>query len=112
VFDVEEAQLQTMKLVEPHIDKKLALERLRRIKVPLMFMNRDHDHMQGLFETAYVYAKEAGLKPEHVSYDHDVHGYVLRVKQDAKGVYQPDAIQLKAIPQAIDFFNRHMAPVR
>jgi len=108
VFDVEEAQLQTMKLVEPHINKQLALERMKRIKVPLMFMNRDHDHMQGLFETAYEYAKQAGLNPEHVSYDHDVHGYVLRVKQDAKGAYQPDAIQLKAIPQAIDFFNRHM----
>jgi dienelactone hydrolase len=112
VFDVEEAQLQTMKLVEPHINKKLALERLRRIKVPLLFMNRDHDHMQGLFETAYEYAKEAGLNPEHVSYDHDVHGYVLRTKQDAKGAYLPDPIQLKAIPQAIDFFNRHMGPAR
>lgn len=110
VFDVEEAQLQTMKIVEPHVNKKIALERLRRIKVPLLFMNRDHDHMQGLFETAYEYAKQAGLNPEHVSYDHDVHGYVLRVKQDAKGAYQPDAIQLKAIPQAIDFFNRHMRP--
>jgi dienelactone hydrolase len=108
VFDVEEAQLQTMDLVVPHVNKKLAMERLRRIKVPLMFMNRDHDHMQGLFETAYQWAKEAGLNPEHVSYDHDVHGYVLRVKRDASGAYQPDAIQLKAIDQAIDFFRRHM----
>jgi hypothetical protein len=94
--------------VVPHVNKKLAMERLRRIKVPLMFMNRDHDHMQGLFETAYQWAKEAGLNPEHVSYDHDVHGYVLRVKRDASGAYQPDAIQLKAIDQAIDFFRRHM----
>jgi dienelactone hydrolase len=108
VFDTEEAQLQTMDLVVPHVNKKLALERFRRIKVPLMFMNRDHDHMQGLFETAYQWAKEAGLNPEHVSYDHDVHGYVLRVKQGADGKYQPDAIQLKAIDQAIDFFNRKM----
>lgn len=108
VFDTEEAQLQTMDLVVAHVNKKLALERFRRIKVPLMFMNRDHDHMQGLFETAYQWAKEAGLNPEHVSYDHDVHGYVLRVKQGADGQYQPDAIQLKAIDQAIDFFNRRM----
>lgn len=110
VFDVEEAQLQTMDKVLPHVNKKLALERFGRIKVPLMFMNRDHDHMQGLFETAYQWAKEAGLNPEHVSYDHDVHGYVLRVKQDASGKYQPDAIQLKAIDQAIDFFRRRMPP--
>ena len=112
VFDTEEAQLQTMKLVEPHVDKKLALERFRRIKVPILFMNRDHDHMQGLFETAYEWAKEAGLDPEHASYDHDVHGYVLRVKQDAKGAYLPDAIQVKAIGQAVDFFKRKMPPVR
>jgi dienelactone hydrolase len=108
VFDVEEAQLQTMDKVLPHVDKKIALERLRRIKVPLMFMNRDHDHMQGLFETSYEWAREAGLNPEHVSYDHNVHGYVLRVKQDSSGKYQPDEIQLKAIGQAIDFFKRKM----
>jgi dienelactone hydrolase len=110
VFDTEEPQLQTMKLVEPHVNKKIALERLRRIKVPLLFMNRDHDHMQGLFETVYEWAKEAGLNPEHVSYDHNVHGYVLRVKQDESGAYHPDEIQLEAIQQAIDFFNRRMAP--
>jgi dienelactone hydrolase len=112
VFDTEEAQLQSMKLVEPHVNKKIALERMRRIKVPLFFMNRDHDHMQGLFETAYEWARQAGLDPEHVSYDHHVHGYVLRVEQDAKGAYLPDAIQLKAIGQAVDFFKRRMPPAR
>ena len=55
-----------------------------------------------------ISSKEAGLQPEHVSYDHEVHGYVLRVKQDASGKYLPDEIQLKAIGQAIDFFNRKM----
>jgi hypothetical protein len=88
------------------------MERLHRIKVPLIFMNRDHDHMQGLFETASKWAEEAGLNAEHASYNHDVHGYLLRVKQDGKGVYQPDPIQVKAIEQTIDFFNRHMAPAR
>lgn len=73
-------------------------------------LNRDHDHMQGLFETAYQWAREAGINPEHVSYD--VHGYVLRVKQDESGAYHPDEIQLKAIQQAVDFFNRHMRPAR
>jgi dienelactone hydrolase len=111
VFDTEEPQLQTVKLVEPHVNKKIALERLRRIKVPLLFMNRDHDHMQGLFETAYEWSKEAGLNAEHVSYDHNVHGFLLRVKQDPSGAYQPDGIQLQAIQRAIDFFNGKMAPV-
>jgi len=112
VFDKEEADLHSMELVTPHVNKKIAVERLHRIKVPLIFMNRDHDHMQGLFETVSKWAQEAGLNSEHVSYNHDVHGYLLRVKQDGKGVYQPDPIQVKAIQQTIDFFNRHMAPAR
>lgn len=109
VFEVEEAPLESMDKVIPHVNKKIAMERIKRIKVPhIAFFNRDHDHMQGLFELAYTWAKEGGLNPEHYSYDHDVHGYLLRVKKDEKGIYQPDAIQLKAIPQAIDFFNRSM----
>jgi dienelactone hydrolase len=112
VFDKEEADLHSMELVTPHVNKKIAMERLHRIKVPLLFMNRDHDHMQGLFETASKWAEEAGLNAEHASYNHDVHGYLLRVKQDGKGGYQPDAIQVKAIQQTIDFFNLHMAPAR
>jgi dienelactone hydrolase len=110
IFDVEEAPLHTMDKVIPHVDKKLAMERIKRIKVPhLAFFNRDHDHMQGLFELAYTWVKEGGHPDtEHFSFEHDVHGYLLRVKKDDKGVYQPDAVQLKAIPAAIDFFNRSM----
>ena len=100
--------------VIPHVDKKLAMERISRIKVPhIAFFNRDHDHMQGLFELAYTWVKEGGHPDtEHFSFEHDVHGYLLRVKKDDKGVYQPDAVQLKAIPAAIDFFNRSMKAVK
>ena len=46
---------------------------------------------------------------EHVSHDHPVHGYVIRVPKDDKGVYKPDEIQTKAIQQALDFFKKSMS---
>jgi hypothetical protein len=45
---------------------------------------------------------------EHVSFDHPVHGYVIRVPKNEKGVYTPDEIQMKAIQQAVDFFRKSM----
>jgi hypothetical protein len=53
--------------------------------------------------------KEAGKTPvEHVTYDHPVHGYVVRVPKDEKGNYKPDEIQTKVIQQALDFFGKNM----
>jgi dienelactone hydrolase len=100
----------TIESVAPFLDKKIAMERINRItNTPLFFMNRDKDELQGLFETTYAWVKEAGKTPvEHVSYDHPVHGYVIRVPKDDKGVYKPDEIQTKAIQQALDFFKKSM----
>jgi len=85
------------------------MERIRRIGLPILFMNRDQDELQGLFDTAYTWMKEAGCNVERVSYDHPVHGYLVRVSKDEKGVYHPDKMQLQAIQQALDFFKKHMA---
>lgn len=102
----------TIESVTPYLDKKIAMERINRItNTPLLFMNRDRDELQGLFETAYAWMNEAGKTPvEHASYDHPVHGYVIRVPKDEKGVYHPDEIQTKAIQQALDFFRKNMKP--
>ena len=100
----------TIESVAPYLDKKIAMERINRISnTPLFFVNRDHDELQGLFETAYTWVKEAGKTPvEHVTYDHPVHGYIVRVPRDEKGNYKPDDIQVKVIQQAIDFFKKNM----
>ncbi len=111
-FAVEEPLFRTIESAAPYIDRKTALERMRAIKFPMFFLNRDRDELQGLFETVAALAKEAGKTMEHVSYDHPVHGYIVRVARDEKGVYHPDAIQLKAIQQAIDFFGKHMPQKR
>lgn len=109
-FAVEEPLFRTVEYAAPYLDKRAAMERLKGISFPMFFVNRDRDELQGLFETAYLWAKEAGKTVEHVTYDHPVHGYIVRVKKDEKGVYHPDDIQLKVIQQAIDFFNKYMGP--
>jgi len=107
-FAIPEPLFRTIESAAPYIDRKLGLERMRAIKFPMFFLNRDGDELQGLFETIPVLAKEAGKTMEHATYDHPVHGYLVRVKRDEKGVYHPDDIQLKAIQQALDFFGKYM----
>lgn len=107
-FATVEPLFRTIEAAAPYVDKKLAMERISRIKFPMFFLNRDRDELQGLFETVAAWAKEAGKTTEHATYDHPVHGYIVRVPKDAKGVYHPDEIQLKAIQQALDFFGKYM----
>jgi dienelactone hydrolase len=109
-FAVDEPLFRTVEYAAPYVDRTAALERMKGVTFPMFFVNRDRDELQGLFETAYLVAKEAGKTVEHVTYDHPVHGYIVRVKKDEKGVYHPDEIQLKVIQQAIDFFNKYMGP--
>jgi hypothetical protein len=107
-FAVEEPLFRTIESAAPYVDKKTAMERIRGIDFPMFFVNRDQDELQGLFETAYTFVKEAGKTVEHVSYDHPVHGFIVRVKKDDKGVYHPDDMQVKVIQQALDFFGKYM----
>lgn len=104
-----DAEYRTMESVAPYLDKEVAMQRMRRIKTPILMMGRSEDHLQGIFETAYTWMKEAGVNIEWVSHDHPVHGYLIRVPKE-NGIYKPDDIQLEAIQEALNFFNRYMAP--
>lgn len=76
-FEGENPYYPTVESVAPVLDKAVAMERIRRITIPILFMNRDRDELQGLFETAYTWMKEAGCTVQRVSYDHPVHGYLI-----------------------------------
>jgi len=107
-FAVEEPLFRTVEYVAPYVDKKTAMERLSHITFPMFFLTRPQDENQGLFETVSRYADEAGKSVGHAALDHPVHGYVIRVPKDAKGVYHPDEIQLEAVQLIINFFDKYM----
>lgn len=102
-------EFRTMESVAPYLDKEVAMQRIRRIETPILMMSRDDDELQGIFETAYTWMKEADRNVEWVIHDHPVHGYLIRVPKE-NGIYKPDSIQLEAIQEALGFFARHMAP--
>jgi len=102
-------EFRTMESVAPYLDKEVAMQRIRRIETPILLMSRDDDELQGIFETAYTWMKEADRNVEWVIHDHPVHGYLIRVPKE-NGIYKPDSIQLEAIQEALGFFARHMAP--
>lgn len=109
-FSGENPYYPTMEAIAPYLDKKIAMERINRISnTPLLFLTRPEDELQGLFETAYAWVKEAGKTPvERTIYHHPVHGFLIRVPRDEKGNYRPDEVQVKAIQQAVDFFKKNM----
>lgn len=104
-----EVEYRDMASVAPYLDKDVAMERFRRIHTPIFMMGRKDDHLQGIFETAYTWMKEAGVNVEWVSHDHPVHGYLIRIPRK-DGVFMPDEVQLEAISEALDFFGRYMPP--
>jgi predicted dienelactone hydrolase len=108
-FEGEDVEYRTMQSVLPYLNKDVAMQRIRRIETPILMMGRADDELQGIFETAYTWMKEAGRDVEWLSHDHPVHGYLIRIPEE-NGVYKPDSIQLQAIQEALDFFGRHMAP--
>ncbi|MBT6349599.1 MAG: prolyl oligopeptidase family serine peptidase [Proteobacteria bacterium] len=102
-------EFRTMESIAPHLDKDVAMARLRNIDAPILMMGREDDHLQGIFETAYAWMKEAGANVTWITHDHPVHGYLIRVPKE-NGIYMPDGIQLQAVQEALDFFDEHMAP--
>jgi dienelactone hydrolase len=106
-----EIQYQDKEVVRKHADKARAMERIRRIKTPILHIGRDPDHLQGIFQLAHEWMREAGCDTTWVSLDHPVHGYPFIYRQD-DGSYKPDATQRKAFDLFMAFFDRHLKRTR
>lgn len=104
-----DVEYRTMESVAPYLDKAVAMQRIRRIETPILMMGRPDDELQGIFETAYAWMKEAGRNVEWISHEHPVHGYLIRIPK-VDGTYRPDEVQLQAVSEALEFFSRYMAP--
>jgi acetyl esterase/lipase len=82
----------------------VAMERINRIKTPILVMGRINDNNEPQFRLAYELAKEAGKQVEWKQYEHPEHGFVF-VTRNAKGVYDPDPAQKQIVADTIAYFN-------
>lgn len=105
--DIEEMQMRQVAKVRARINQKVARERIRTIRTPLLVLGREDDHLQGIFRVSYDLLREEGKDAEWVSYDHPMHGYLFPVR-GADGAYAVDAMQEAAIDRALEFFRRHL----
>ena len=82
----------------------VAMERINRIKTPILVMGRINDNNEPQFRLAYELAKEAGKQVEWKQYEHPEHGFIF-VTRNAKGVYEPDPPQRQIVADTIAYFN-------
>ena len=102
-----ELQYQELEVARARADKSTAMERIRRIEVPILHIGREHDHLQGIFRLAHEWMLEAGKRSEWISHDHPDHGYpYIYARED--GSYRPDRVQQQAFDFFMDFFDNHL----
>jgi hypothetical protein len=82
----------------------IAMERINRIKTPILVMGRINDDNEPQFRLAYELAKEAGKQAEWKQYSHAEHGFIF-VRRNAKGVYDPDPTQRQIVADTVAHFN-------
>gem|GEM_PF-230417 len=107
--DIESMLMRETEKVRGRIDLDVALHRISTINTPIFVQGRNSDELQGIFRVSYDLLKESGKQCEWKTYEHDVHGFVYVRRNDA-GVYAPDPVQLEAVRDSIDWFNRQMKP--
>jgi len=102
-----EIQYQDIEVVRKNADKAKAMERIRRIKTPILHIGREKDHLQGIFKLAHEWMLEAGKDTTWASFDHPEHGYPFSYRKD-DGSYKPDPIQRQAFDLFMDFFDTYL----
>ena len=100
-------QYQDKELVRKNADKDRAMERIRRIRTPILHVGRDRDHLQGIFQLAHEWMVEAGKNSTWVSLDHHDHGYPYLYRR-ADGSFEPDAVQKQAFEMFMAYFDKHL----
>ncbi|MEI6668675.1 MAG: dienelactone hydrolase family protein [Acidobacteriota bacterium] len=105
--DIESMLMRETDKARGRIDLKLSQERIATITTPIFVQGRDTDELQGIFRVGYDLLAEAKKDAIWKTYDHAVHGFVY-VKRDKAGVYAPDPIQLTAVKDSIEFFDKYM----
>jgi dienelactone hydrolase len=105
--NTEEMQRKAVKELRRQIDMAAAMKRIKAVTMPIFVQGRDRDHHQDIFRLNYELLHDAGKDVEWKSYDHNEHGFVF-VKRNRNGDYEPDAIQLRAVKDSIEYFDQKM----
>jgi dienelactone hydrolase len=93
--------------VRENADKTRSMERIERIRTPILHIGRDHDHLQGIFALAHEWMVEAGKDSTWVSMDHPDHGYPY-LYRGADGAFEPDAVQERAFDTFMRYFDERL----
>ena len=88
-------------------DKARAMERIRRIRTPILHVGRDDDHLQGIFKLAHEWMLEAGKDSTWVSFDHPDHGYPYLYRRP-DGSWKPDPVQQQAFEAIMQYFDERL----
>ena len=102
-----EIQYNDIEVVRKNANKAVAMDRIRRIKTPILIFGRDSDHLNGIFKLTNEWMREAGKDVTWYSFDHPEHGYVFIFTQ-ADGSYKPDKIQEKTFDIFMAYFDKHL----
>jgi dienelactone hydrolase len=105
--DIEQMLMRETDKVRKRIDLPLSQKRISTITTPIFVQGRNTDELQGLFRMGYDLLVEAGKDAKWATYEHPVHGFVY-VRRGADGTYKPDAVQVAAVKDSIEFFDRYM----
>ncbi len=105
--NIENMQMAATGKVRARIVTEVAMERIGRVKTPILVMGRKTDHLQGIFRASYELLLEAGKDVEWVTYDHPLHGYVFP-RRGPEGDYEVDETQEAAIDFVIAYLDRYL----
>jgi len=107
LLDVEGMLMRETEKVRARITEDVAKRRISTIKTPILVQGRNSDELQGIFRVCYDLLIELGKEAKWATYEHDVHGFVY-VRRNDKGVYDPDAVQIRAVADSIAFFDKYL----
>jgi dienelactone hydrolase len=107
LLNVERMLMRDPEQVRARITEDVARQRIATIRTPIFVQGREADELQGIFRVCYDLLIEQGKDARWTSYDHDVHGFVY-VRRNAAGVYDPDAVQARAVQDSLAFFEAHL----
>jgi dienelactone hydrolase len=104
LLDIENLLMRETDKVRSRITEDIARQRISTIRTPILVQGRNSDELQGIFRVCYDLLIEAGKEAAWASYEHDVHGFVY-VRRNDRGIYDPDAVQIRAVEDSIAFFD-------